>query len=99
MMEWFYKNLTTSAAEMGDPRLDIVGKVGLAPATVITTQIAPLHDEGVALANRLKQAGVQVTAQDYDGVTHEFFGMGKVVGKAKGGEDLAVKSLKTAFGS
>ena len=101
MMEWFYKNLTNTSAEMHDPRLDIVGKAdlhGLSPATVITAEIDPLHDEGVALADKLKQAGVQVEVHDYKGVTHEFFGMGKVVGKAKQAEDVAVQTLKDAFG-
>ncbi len=100
MMEWFYKNLTSSASEMQDPRLDIVGKAdlhGLAPATVITDEIDPLNSEGQALAVKLKQAGVTVDAQDYKGVTHEFFGMGLVVNKAKAAEDVAVKDLKAAF--
>ncbi len=101
MMEWFYANLTKSPADMQDPRLDIVGKAdlhGLAPATVITDQIDPLQSEGQALAAKMKQAGVEVDAQNYDGVTHEFFGMGMVVGKAKQAEDVAVKNLKDAFG-
>ena len=101
MMEWFYKNLTNTSADMQDPRLDIVGKAdlhGLSPATVITAEIDPLHDEGVALADKLKQAGVQVEAHDYKGVTHEFFGMGKVVGKARQAEEVAVQTLKDAFG-
>ena len=42
---------------------------------------------------------MQVDAVTYDGVTHEFFGMGLVVGKAKEAEDRAVKNLKQAFGS
>ena len=101
MMEWFYANLTRRPADLQDPRLDIVGKAdlhGLAPATVITDQIDPLRSEGRALADKLKQAGVQVDAHDYDGVTHEFFGMGLVVGKAKQAEDVAVQNLKAAFG-
>ena len=101
MMEWFYANLTKSPADMQDPRLDIVGKAdlkGLPPATVITDQIDPLQSEGQALAAKLKQAGVQVDAHNYDGVTHEFFGMGLVVGKAKQAEDVAIKNLKGAFG-
>ncbi len=100
IMEWFYSELTRTPADMQDPRLDIVGKAdlhGLSPATVITAEIDPLHDEGVALADKLKQAGVQVDAQNFDGVTHEFFGMGKVVGKAKQAEDVAVKNLKAAL--
>ena len=38
-----------------------------------------------------------VDAQDYKGVTHEFFGMSLVVDKAKAAEDLAVKDLKATF--
>ena len=101
MMAWFYANLMNSPADLQDPRLDIVGKAdlkGLPPATVITDQIDPLQSEGMALADKLKQAGVQVDARNYDGVTHEFFGMGMVVGKAKEAEDVAVKNLKDAFG-
>ncbi|GGE09321.1 acetylhydrolase [Aureimonas endophytica] len=102
MMAWFYQNLTNSPADMQDPRLDIVGKAdlkGLSPTTVITAQIDPLQSEGLALTDKLKQAGVQVDAQNYDGVTHEFFGMGKVVAKAKQAEDVAIKNLKAAFGT
>ena len=100
MMEWFYSNLTKTPADMQDPRLDIVGKAdlkGLAPATVITASIDPLQADGQGLAEKLKQAGVQVDAHNYDGVTHEFFGMGMVVAKAKQAEDVAVKNLKAAF--
>lgn len=100
MMGWFYANLTNGPADMQDPRLDIVGKAdlhGLAPATVITDQIDPLQSEGQALADKLKKAGVDVEAVNYDGVTHEFFGMGLVVAKAKKAEDVAVKNLKAAL--
>lgn len=100
MMEWFYANLTNGSADMQDPRLDIVGKAdlhGLGPATVITDQIDPLRSEGQALADKFRQAGVKVDAHNYDGVTHEFFGMGLIVAKAKQAEDVAVKDLKDAF--
>ncbi len=102
MMAWFYTNLTRSPSDMNDPRLDIVGKADLhdlGPATVITDQIDPLHDEGVALARKLQAAGVKVDAHDYPGVTHEFFGMGQVVAKAKEAESVAIKNLKAALGS
>lgn len=101
-MEWFYANLTSSPADMQDPRLDIVGKAdvkGLPSATLITAQIDPLQSEGLALAEKLKTAGVQVDAKNYEGVAHEFFGMGLVVGKAKEAEEVAIKNLKAAFGT
>ena len=100
MMEWFYSNVTTSPADLQDPRLDIVGKAdlkGLPPVTLITATIDPLQSEGVALGDKLKAAGGTVDAQNYDGATHEFFGMGLVVAKAKQAEEIAVKNLKAAL--
>jgi len=101
MMAWFYDNTVRNDADRSDPRLDIVGKAdlkGLPPFTVVTAQIDPLHDDGKMLADKLKAAGGQVQYRDYPGVTHEFFGMGNVVAKAKQAEDAAIADLKLAFG-
>ena len=69
----------------------------LPPTTVITAQIDPLQSEGIALAQKLKDAGVQVDHKDYAGVTHEFFGMGVVVAKARQASDAAVANAKQAL--
>ena len=50
---------------------------------MITAEIDPLRSEGQTLAEKLKAAGVAVDYRNYDGVTHEFFGTGAVVDKAK----------------
>jgi acetyl esterase/lipase len=100
MMEWFYRHLTTGPQDMSDPRLDVVGKAnlnGLPSITIITAQIDPLRSEGQALADKMAQAGVQLNARHFEGVAHEFFGMGLVVGKAKEAEAVAVADLKRAF--
>jgi acetyl esterase len=39
-----------------------------------------------------------VNVKTYEGVTHEFFGMGAVVDKAKDAEQLVGADLKAAFG-
>ncbi len=70
---------------------------GMPPTTVITAEIDPLRSEGQALAEKLKAAGVQVEAKNYDGVTHEFFGMAAVVDDAKAAEKQAAEGLKRAF--
>ena len=49
-------------------------------------------------AKKLQAAGVKVTPKTYDGVTHEFFGLGAAVDKAKDAVKLAAGELKTAFG-
>jgi hypothetical protein len=46
----------------------------------------------------MQSAGVQVDQRTFDGVTHEFFGMGAVVGKAMQAEAMAGDALKKAFG-
>ena len=70
---------------------------GLAPATVITDQFDPLRSEGEAYARRLRDAGVQVRATRYNGVTHEFFTMSAVVDKARQAVAEAATGLKSAF--
>ncbi|WP_210247673.1 alpha/beta hydrolase [Salinarimonas soli] len=99
-MEWFVQNATNGASDLQDPRLDVVGKAdlkGLPPATVITAEIDPLRSEGKALADKLKSAGVDVTYRDFDGVTHEFFGMAPVVADAEKAQAFAGKELKEAL--
>jgi acetyl esterase len=39
-----------------------------------------------------------VQQKTYDGVTHEFFGMGKVVDAAMEAEQMAADALKKGFG-
>lgn len=99
-MEWFVANVFKSKDETADPRINLVGRTdlkGLPPATLITAQIDPLRSEGQAYATALTKAGVKVDAKTFDGVTHEFFGMAKVVPDAKDAVDLVNADLRKAF--
>ena len=99
MMEWFLGQYTTSAEDKKDSRLNLLSANlrGLNPATIITAEIDPLQTEGKALADKLKEAGVQVQYKNYTGVTHEFFGMAPVVSKAKTAQKFAATELKKSF--
>ncbi|QXV66974.1 alpha/beta hydrolase [Mucilaginibacter sp. 21P] len=100
MMGWFVKNYLNSMAEAKDPRISLVtaNLKGLPPTTVINAEIDPLQSDGMMIVDKLKAAGVTVDSKKYDGVTHEFFGMGAVVPEAKDAEEYAVAQLKKAFG-
>lgn len=71
---------------------------GLPPAHVVVAALDPLLDEGTQYATMLRSAGVPVTIQQYDGVTHEFFGMAAVVPQAKQAQTDATQALRSALG-
>jgi acetyl esterase/lipase len=100
MMSWFFDNYLNGAQDRADPRVNLVAADlhGLPPTTIINAQIDPLRSEGVMLAEKLKSAGVTVQQKTYDGVTHEFFGMGGVIDKAMAAEQMAADALKRGFG-
>ncbi|GGE77608.1 alpha/beta hydrolase [Massilia psychrophila] len=96
-MAWFFKHYAGDPANPYALPMKAVSLKGLPPATVIAAEIDPLQSEGKAYADRLKKDGVAVTYKQYMGVTHEFFGMGAVVPKAKEAEQFAADALKKAF--
>jgi len=100
MMMWFTDKYTNNKAEAKDPRLNLVAAnlKGLPPFTIINAELDPLLSDGEMFANKLKAAGVTVDRKVYNGVTHEFFGMGALVPEAKEAEAYAVSQLKSAFG-
>jgi acetyl esterase len=99
MMGWFVKNYTRTPADASDKRINLLSAdfKGLNPATIITAQIDPLMTEGKDLSERMKAEGVSVDYRNYEGVTHEFFGMAPVVSDAKDAQAFASGNLKNAF--
>jgi acetyl esterase len=97
MMEWFFKHYAADPASAMALPLKNANLKGLPPATIIAAEIDPLTSEGKAYADALKKADVPVSYKLYSGVTHEFFGMGAVVSKAKDAEQFAADALTKAF--
>jgi acetyl esterase/lipase len=99
MMLWFIANATGSAADLKDPRLNLVAAnlSGLPPVTIINAEIDPLRDDGQMLETALKKNGISVERKVYEGVTHEFFGTAPVVQKAVDAQDYAGQRLQAAF--
>jgi acetyl esterase len=99
LMAWFFKYYLRTPADGKSPMIDLVhaNLKGLPATTLITDQYDPLMSEGKMLADNLQKAGVAVKYQNYDGVTHEFFGMAAVVPEAKQAQALASGELKNAL--
>lgn len=101
LMAWFFRYVPRSAADLMDPRINLVGGnlAGLAPTTIVAAQIDPLRSEGELLAQRLQQAGVSVERREWAGSTHEFFGADAVIADAREAQAYASERLRAAFGS
>jgi acetyl esterase len=76
-MQWFWDQYTTDEAQRNEItasplRASIEQLAGLPKALVITGEADVLRDEGEAYANKLRRAGVAVTAVRYQGIIHDF---------------------------
>jgi acetyl esterase len=76
-MLWFWDQYTTDPAQRAEItasplRATVDQLAGLPPALVITAEADVLRDEGEAYANKLRAAGVPVTAARYQGIIHDF---------------------------
>jgi acetyl esterase/lipase len=76
-MRWFWDQYTTDEKQRAEItasplRASLEQLKDLPPALVITGEADVLRDEGEAYADRLRQAGVPVTAVRYQGIIHDF---------------------------
>ena len=104
LMQWCWDQYTTDPAERAQitasPLRATVDQLsGLPPALVITGEVDVLRDEGEAYANKLRQAGVAVTAVRYQGIIHDFVMLNALRGTeaAESAIGLATATLRKAF--
>lgn len=69
----------------------------LAPALIITAENDPLVDDGLAYAERLREAAVEVTYSCYSGMIHSFLTLGKLMDDANRAVAEASRALALAF--
>ncbi|MET9845784.1 alpha/beta hydrolase [Streptomyces ossamyceticus] len=105
-MRWFWDQYTTSERERAQItasplRATADQLAGLPPALVITAEADVLRDEGEAYANKLREAGVPVTAVRYQGVIHDFVMLNALreTRAAEAAIARAIVTLRTALGT
>ncbi|MFF5497428.1 alpha/beta hydrolase [Streptomyces aquilus] len=103
-MQWFWDQYTTDEAERAQItasplRATTEQLTGLPPALVITGEADVLRDEGEAYANKLREAGVPVTAVRYQGIIHDFVMLNALreTHAAEAAINQAVATLRTAL--
>lgn len=103
-MQWFWDQYTSDPAQRAEItasplRASIEELSGLPPALVITGEADVLRDEGEAYANKLRRAGVPVTAVRYQGIIHDFVMLNALreTHAAQAAIAQAVAALKTAL--
>lgn len=103
-MQWFWDQYTTDETQRAEItasplRATPEQLTGLPPALVITGEADVLRDEGEAYANKLRAAGVAVTAVRYQGIIHDFVMLNALRGThaAEAAINQAVHTLRTAL--
>ncbi|MDP9601060.1 UNVERIFIED_ORG: acetyl esterase [Variovorax paradoxus] len=100
MIDFFFSQYVNTPADRDDWRFapllaDDVD--GVAPAWIGLAECDPVVDEGIAYADKLRAAGVQVDLEIYRGVIHEFIKMGRAIPEALQAQDDAARALREAL--
>jgi acetyl esterase len=103
-MMWFWDQYTRHEGERNEItasplRASTQQLQGLPPALVITAEADVMRDEGEAYANKLREAGVRVTAVRFQGTIHDFVMLNALATSAatRGAIALATAWLREGF--
>ena len=96
---YFFKYYLPDPSLANDPRVAPINAVlkTLPPATIIAAEFDPLQSDGRAYAAKLVQDGNTVAYRLFPGTTHEFFGMGAVVEKARAADQYGASQVAASF--
>lgn len=99
-LDWFFNHYIPEGTDKTDTRVSpLNGDLkGLPPAYVMLGGYDPLHDEGLAYAKKLRDAGVKVEIADYEGMVHCFIYMQAVLPQAVGAVTAAAKAVRAGLG-
>lgn len=99
-IDWFFGYYLGPDADRADPKASPLlaeNFAGLPPAYIMVAEFDPLHDEGVAYAEKLRAAGVTVTLDDHAAMVHDFICLQAVLPQAAEALGSAAAALKVAL--
>jgi acetyl esterase len=103
-MQWSWDQYTSDPAQRAEPtasplRASLEQLAGLPPALVITAQADVVRDEGEAYADKLRHAGVAVTADRFPAIIHDFVMLNALAdtNAARGAITLATDTLRAVL--
>ena len=103
-MMWFWDQYTRNPSERNEItasplRAGVAQLKRLPPALIVTAEADVLRDEGEAYANKLREAGVRVTAARFQGTIHDFVMLNALAhsAAARGAIALATAWLREGF--
>jgi acetyl esterase len=102
LLRWYQDNYLRDERDRADWRaspLRAKDHSRLPPAYVITAGFDPLRDEGRAYAERLAQAGVEVTYECFEGQIHGFLPMAGAIAAAHHAHYRIGQMLRMRFGT
>jgi acetyl esterase len=100
-MEWFWDQYLRSPVDGANPYASVLraadaALTGLPSATVVTAGFDPLRDDGVAYADRLTAAGVDVDHQHYPTMAHGFLSLSDAVDVADDAFDAVAERVRSS---
>lgn len=100
MMDWCFSLYLPPGVDRDDPSVSPLKAAdfsGLPPAYVMLAGYDPLHDEGMAYADKLRAAGIAVQIADYPGLVHCFTYLQTVLPQAQSAMTAAAKAVRAAL--
>ncbi|HEU4462361.1 MAG TPA: alpha/beta hydrolase [Solirubrobacterales bacterium] len=101
-MDFFESHYLPEGVDRSDPRVSILRAEdlsGLPPAYLAIAGFDPLRDEGIAFAERLREAGVPVSLRLHPGLVHTFANLTAVCPTAREAMLEAVGALRMGLGA
>ncbi len=101
-MQWFFAHYAKSTSDLQHPDfapLRAADLTGLPPAYIATCELDPLRDDGILYGARLRDAGVPVTLEEWQGMIHGFALMRTVTPAADELLDRVVAFLRFCWSS